>query len=354
MNKLLDVILGINTHTQQLISSLQQPDESVKLTALTELCQLLVMGNEDTLVGFPIKQAVPLLLQCMSGESENFDLMNHACRALTYMMESLPRSMSIIADGIGIFLEKLQVIQCMDVAEQALTALELLSRRHSKQILNATQSGSISACLTYIDFFSITAQRNALKITANCCQNMIKEEFVHIQSSLPILAQRLTHSDKKSVESVCTVFARLVENFQRDEQILNELASHSVLANMQQLLVVQPPLVSASMFVTILHTIYLMCSNCNQLSVDLVDNNINNTLRYLLVGPKSASTSNLSTTGNFIIFFLIPLSLHANIVPQACSLISTAYLFIKFGPYLKNFHHFSSSTFNLVIHLSLK
>lgn len=67
------------------------------------------MGNEDTLAGFPIKQAVPLLLQCMSGDSENYDLMNHACRALTYMMESLPRSTSAIADGIGIFLEKLQV-----------------------------------------------------------------------------------------------------------------------------------------------------------------------------------------------------------------------------------------------------
>lgn len=100
---------SMNSHVQQLISSLQQPDESVKLTALTELCQLLVMGNEDTLAGFPIKQAVPLLLQCMSGDSENYDLMNHACRALTYMMESLPRSTSSIADGIGIFLEKLQV-----------------------------------------------------------------------------------------------------------------------------------------------------------------------------------------------------------------------------------------------------
>jgi hypothetical protein len=100
---------GITGRSQQLIASLQQSDESIKLSALAELCQLLVMGNEDTLVGFPIKQAVPLLLQCINSESENFDLMNHACRALTYMMESLPRSSSIIADGIGIFLEKLQV-----------------------------------------------------------------------------------------------------------------------------------------------------------------------------------------------------------------------------------------------------
>ena len=278
---------GVSGRSQNLINSLQQPDDSVKLTALAEICQLLVMGNEDTLVGFPIKQAVPLLLACMNSESENFDLMNHACRALTYMMESLPRSSGIIADGIGVFLEKLQVIQCMDVAEQSLTALEILSRRHSKQILNATQSGSISACLTYIDFFSITAQRNALQITASCCQNMIKEEFVNIQSSLPILSQRLTHSDKKSVESVCTVFARLVENFQKDSHILKEIASHNVLANMQQLLVVQPPVVSTSMFVTILHTIYLMCVNCTELANELLENKIANTFTTLLVGNAS-------------------------------------------------------------------
>ena len=175
-----------SSRSAQLIASLQQPDESLRLTALTELCQLLVMGNEETLAGFPVKQAVPLLLHCMSsssssdkdGGSENYDLMNHACRALTYMMDALPRSTSLVAEGISIFLEKLHTIQCMDVAEQALTALEVLSRRHAKQILNATQAGSISACLVYIDFFSIVAQRNALKITANCALSMVdKSKF---------------------------------------------------------------------------------------------------------------------------------------------------------------------------------
>lgn len=63
--------------------------------------------------------------------------MNHACRALTYMMEALPRSSAVVLDAVPVFLEKLQVIQCMDVAEQSLTALEMLSRRHSKAILQA-------------------------------------------------------------------------------------------------------------------------------------------------------------------------------------------------------------------------
>ena len=63
--------------------------------------------------------------------------MVNACRALTYMMEALPRSSAVVAKTIPLLVEKLQAIQCMDVAEQSLSALELLSRRHGKDILQA-------------------------------------------------------------------------------------------------------------------------------------------------------------------------------------------------------------------------
>ena len=52
------------------------------------------------------------------------------------MMEALPRSTAVIVDDIPTFLEKLQVIQCMDVAEQSLTALEMLSKKYNKAILH--------------------------------------------------------------------------------------------------------------------------------------------------------------------------------------------------------------------------
>lgn len=142
--------------------------------------------------------------------------MNHACRALTYMMEALPRSSAAVVEAVPVFLEKLQVIQCMDVAEQSLTALEMLSRRHSKAILqhvsaivwglllqpayhafsypnrciSSFQRG-VEACLMYLDFFSINAQRAALCVTANCCQNLHPDEFHFVAQSLPLLAARL-------------------------------------------------------------------------------------------------------------------------------------------------------------------
>ncbi len=43
----------------------------------------------------------------------------------------------VVAHAVPVLIEKLQIIQCMDVAEQALSALEILSKRHGKAILHA-------------------------------------------------------------------------------------------------------------------------------------------------------------------------------------------------------------------------
>uniref|UniRef100_A0A8C0PL18 E3 ubiquitin-protein ligase n=1 Tax=Canis lupus familiaris TaxID=9615 RepID=A0A8C0PL18_CANLF len=276
---------GASSKAQQLLQGLQASDESQQLQAVIEMCQLLVMGNEETLGGFPVKSVVPALITLLQME-HNFDIMNHACRALTYMMEALPRSSAVVVDAIPVFLEKLQVIQCIDVAEQALTALEMLSRRHSKAIL---QAGGLADCLLYLEFFSINAQRNALAIAANCCQSITPDEFHFVADSLPLLTQRLTHQDKKSVESTCLCFARLVDNFQHEENLLQQVASKDLLTNVQQLLVVTPPILSSGMFIMVVRMFSLMCSNCPTLAVQLMKQNIAETLHFLLCGASNGS-----------------------------------------------------------------
>ncbi|XP_069194936.1 E3 ubiquitin-protein ligase TRIP12 isoform X14 [Procambarus clarkii] len=265
---------------QQLLVGLQaNGEESEQLQAVIEMCQLLVMGNEDTLAGFPIKQVTPALINLLNME-HNFDMMNHACRALTYMMEALPRSSAVVVDAVPVFLEKLQVIQCMDVAEQSLTALDMLSRKHSKSIL---QAHGVSACLMYIDFFSTGAQRAALSITANCCQNLTADEFHFIADSLQLLSSRLTtQGDKKCVESVCLAYSRLVDCFQNDPNRLQEIAGHGLLSNIQQLLVMSPPVLNSGTFIMVIRMLSFMCNNCPELAVQLLKNNIAHTLCYLL------------------------------------------------------------------------
>ncbi|XP_076002430.1 E3 ubiquitin-protein ligase TRIP12-like [Genypterus blacodes] len=278
---------GASSKAQQLLQGLQATDdESQQLQAAIEMCQLLVMGNEETLGGFPVRSVVSALITLYQMQ-DNFDIMNHASRALTYMMEALPRSSALIVGAIPVFLEKLQVIQFIDVAEQALTALEMLSRRHGKSIL---QAGGLADCLLYLEFFSINAQRNALAIAANCCQSITPDEFHFVADSLPLLTQRLTHQDKKSVESTCLCFARLVDNFQHKENLLQEVASMDLLTNIQQLLVVTPPVFSSGMFIMVVRMFSLMCSNCPCLAVQLMKQNIAETLRFLLCGASQGSS----------------------------------------------------------------
>eukprot|EP00795_Rhopilema_esculentum_P016382 gene16382-7784_t len=266
------------TKAQQLIVGMQGDDEGQQLTSVMEMCQLLVMGNEETLGGFPVKQAVPVLT-------------NHACRALTYLMEALPRSSAVVVDAVPTFLEKLQVIQCMDVAEQSLTALEMLSRRHGKAIL---QAGGLNACLLYLDFFSIVAQRCALGIASNCCQTITPEEFHHVSDAISILSGRLTNQDKKSLENVCSAFARLVDNFQRDKKLLKELCAHGLLPNLQQLLMISPPVISTSTFVMVIRMLAIMCANCPAIAVKLFQQNIADTIKYLLIGNQTEENNDVS------------------------------------------------------------
>lgn len=269
-----------NSKAQQLLLALNSTsNESEKLHYVLEMCQLLLMGNEDTLVGFPIKSVVPTLINLLSME-HNFEIMHHACRALTYMMEALPRSSIVVLDAIPVFLEKLQVIQCMDVAEQSLSALEMLSRRHNKSILHAH---GVSACLTYLDFFSIDAQRSALTITANCFQNLTADDFQYVKDSLPILSSHLSIEDKKCIESICLAFSRLVDCYQLDCAIVSEIASSELLTNIQSVLMTTPPILSTGSFVNVIRMLSTMCSSCSQIAVELLKLNICETLKCLLL-----------------------------------------------------------------------
>ena len=83
----------------------------------------------------------------------------HAARALTYLLESLPRSAHVVAEAIPALLERASNVlddRLMAVAEQSLTCLEKLSPRHARQILQA-KGASMVVC--FLDFFTLVSQR---------------------------------------------------------------------------------------------------------------------------------------------------------------------------------------------------
>lgn len=56
----------LDSRAQQLLTGIEaMDDEGLQLQSCIEMGQLLVMGNEDTLSGFPVKQAVPALVRSM-------------------------------------------------------------------------------------------------------------------------------------------------------------------------------------------------------------------------------------------------------------------------------------------------
>lgn len=65
------------------------------------------MSNEETLPGFQFRLLYPPLRDCLADENEaNAEIALTACRALTYLMEALPRSAAQIVEATPIFLSK--------------------------------------------------------------------------------------------------------------------------------------------------------------------------------------------------------------------------------------------------------
>ncbi len=63
-----------------------------------------------------MKQVVPALISLLQME-HNFDMMHNSCRALTYMMEALPRSSAVVVDAVPVFLEKVSFLLHVDTGE---------------------------------------------------------------------------------------------------------------------------------------------------------------------------------------------------------------------------------------------
>lgn len=70
------LFISAAARAQTLLNGLQATgDEGQQLQALIEMCQLLVMGNEEVLTGFPVKQVVPVLINLL-GMEHNFDIVS--------------------------------------------------------------------------------------------------------------------------------------------------------------------------------------------------------------------------------------------------------------------------------------
>ena len=171
-------------------------DEGRQYEGLWELCEYFNMSMEELLAGFPTDRFIPALVELLNYE-HNPDIMLLATRAMCYMVEAIPRSAKLVVreGAVPLFCARLLFIQYIDVAEQTLQILGKLAKDQAAAVLEA---GGLVAILSYLDFFSLSVQRESVATAAALCKSIKREQFELIENVLPLLSNLLTREDLQS------------------------------------------------------------------------------------------------------------------------------------------------------------
>lgn len=105
---------------KKILSGLRaEGEEGRQVEALTQLCEMLSIGTEESLSTFSVDSFVPVLVGLLNHES-NPDIMLLAARALTHLCDVLPSSCAAVVHygAVSCFCARLLTIEYMDLAEQ--------------------------------------------------------------------------------------------------------------------------------------------------------------------------------------------------------------------------------------------
>ncbi|KAI5054672.1 hypothetical protein GOP47_0029817 [Adiantum capillus-veneris] len=209
-----------------ILSNLKSGNDLMQIDSLTQLCEVLCMGNENTLSSVPVNSFVTELVKILN--NDNPELMLLAARALTQLCEMIPISCNALVNqgAVPYFCGILQSIQYIDVAEQSLQGLFKISREHPGPCLRA---GGLTAVLSNFDFYSTGVQRVAVSTAANMCKRMPPDAFNYVSDALPILTNLLEYPDSKVVEHVSVCLIRIAESFATSWEKLDILCMHGLI-----------------------------------------------------------------------------------------------------------------------------
>lgn len=101
-------------------------EEGRQVEALTQLCDMLSIGTEESLSTFSVDSFVPVLVGLLNHES-NPDIMLLAARALTHLVDVLPSSCAAVVHygAVSCFVARLLTIEYMDLAEQVILTISI-------------------------------------------------------------------------------------------------------------------------------------------------------------------------------------------------------------------------------------
>ncbi|RXK36787.1 hypothetical protein M231_05948 [Tremella mesenterica] len=321
------IMSGLSTRFKRLKNELRSPAPAVRLTALRECSEILLVSNEDTLGGAFSTNAFAVEFIAILGGKPNIDENGPkenerppeemdedaqlaaalsmsagaaapihgnedeiecqlvACRCLAHLLEALPMSghMLVNLGAIPILCSKLNEMSFVELAEQTLSTLEKLSLDNPSAIV---REGGLGSLLNFLPFFSTAVQRTAVTAAANCCRNISPEHHNMIRDVFPILRETLTQADQRLVEQATLAVVRTIESYRHRPDLLDGLLDVPTVAAINALLMPSggSPLLTPSTYTHLLKALTSAARGSAKVSLAFLQAGMTNTVYQILTG----------------------------------------------------------------------
>uniref|UniRef100_A0A0D9WC73 HECT-type E3 ubiquitin transferase n=1 Tax=Leersia perrieri TaxID=77586 RepID=A0A0D9WC73_9ORYZ len=166
--------------------------------ALAALCDVLAMAEGDLFGVFSIGELVARLPRLVAGGEGDVPLF--AARAIAEACEGVPQwAPSFVRySAVQALRDRLLAIDCIDLAEECLRALNIISMECPKECLS---HGVAAAVLQFFDFFSMNKQKLVLKIVAKVLSDFDEKDAPKAMEAAPVLCNLLQSTDKTILDS---------------------------------------------------------------------------------------------------------------------------------------------------------
>ncbi|CBZ29497.1 conserved hypothetical protein [Leishmania mexicana MHOM/GT/2001/U1103] len=202
----------------ELIGAINSPDPMVQHSGLQMLCDQLTMSSfisPSTMATIPL--VLPSLLRCIAS-SQVREVFITAARALTYIIDAFPRTFETFPTRdtlMEVLLQHLRSIQDVELSEQCITCLEMITRSQmgSRELL---RNDGVEAVLGFADFFTLHKQRQIWTIVQRLVGEMDESSVRHITACLPTLRIGMTNNDSEIRQKAIATLAQAIEGVKTD------------------------------------------------------------------------------------------------------------------------------------------
>lgn len=215
--------------SRQIVEGLSSDDDLRQFQTVELLCTELNMATPITLTMLNANSIVPLLLGCLR-KSYNPELQLVTARALTYMSDSLTRTLDILSSGSNVeaLLAPVSSLQDVELAEQCLSCLEKLCQTPAGAAATYSSNG-ITIMLSFVDFFTTGTQRKIWASIARMCKCVDCDSFSKVHDAIPLMRASVNSEDtkirSKALSSLLRIICSVCTNPSMVNDVFNDLPS---------------------------------------------------------------------------------------------------------------------------------